>query len=184
MKTKYFLVSLMLVLSLANAAKIYELHLTIYKNDTVVLNGFDTREGEVSIFPTSEDNNYEFRIISGGDTTLFSQPFHLGFVAYRFQGPNATEPSVVPYDQVEDYWNLPYYENAALIQLFHDGRKIFEYELPQQTAEEEPGETPEKPVEKPFDSNLIICATCGSIAILALVAYALFRYAGKKGGRK
>ncbi|NYZ74625.1 hypothetical protein H0O00_05755 [Candidatus Micrarchaeota archaeon] len=179
----FILVFLLSVFGLLQASQVYVLDLTICKNDTVELNRFGIQPGSPGYFPQVGDYKYEFRIIARNATVLFTQPFRLEFVTYPFPGPNSTNPDIVNITNMWYDWKLPYYKDAAFIQLFHEDKKIFEYELPQQETEEEPDETPEKPVEKPLDSNLMICAACGTIAILILVAYALFRYKGKKGGQ-
>ena len=158
------IVAFLLLFSVAVASSVYELHLAIYKNDTVELKGFNVTSGSPGPFPDAgKDNNYEFRILSGGNDVLFNQSFHLGFAAYRFRGPNSTSPDVNPYNVTDDYWRLPYFSDAASVQLFHGGKQIFEYRL--QGEQKVPSSL----------SQYINAASCAGLAVLAIVAFILFK---------
>lgn len=119
----------LLLASLADAAKVYELHMIIYKNDSVKLVSFNVTDGRAGPFPTAGEDNYLFRMLSDNGTEIHNQSFQMDFFAYRFRGANSTLPDVVPLEQREEYWKLPYYEDVATIELFHEERKIFEYRV-------------------------------------------------------
>ena len=136
MKLGFIFVGLLLVFSLVSAEQIYKLDLDICKNDTVILNHFEVSSGSISSFPQVGDEVYEFRIVSTEGHELFSEEFKLNFVTYPFMGPDATGPDIVDINVVRYSWKLPYFENAWKIQLYHGNKKIFEYELPLEEAED------------------------------------------------
>jgi len=129
MNKSCILVCMLLLASFAGASKVYELHLIIYKNDSVTLISINETQGKPGPFPSAGDDNYLFRMLSDDGTVLFNQSFQMDFFAYRFRGPNSTLPDVVALTQREGYWKLPYYENASIIALYHEEKKIFEYDL-------------------------------------------------------
>ena len=159
MKRTIFLI-LIFFISLSSAYKIYELHLIIYKNDTVDLKALNVTEGMTSAFPSAGNDNYEFRIMSRDNKMLFNRSFQLEFEAYLFRGPNSTSPGVVPLEQYEDYWRLPYFDDAEKIQLYHEQKKIFEYTVPKE--------------EKGFS----ICGLA-TIIMLPILIFTIFRGAKK-----
>ena len=133
-----FFFCLLMLLPLSNAAKVFEFHLIIHKNDSVKLVSFNITDGKVSAFPTAGEDNYLFRILSADGKVLFNKSFQMGFEAYRFRGPNSTAPDVVQLESVEDYWRLPYYQDANSVELFHENKKFFQYKLPEEKPEGEP----------------------------------------------
>jgi len=129
MNRYYLCVCLLLLASLASASKVYELHLIIYKNDTVDLISINETDGRPGPFPSAGEDNYFFRILSDNGTVLFNQSFQMDFFAYRFRGANSTLPDVVSLEKREGYWKLPYYEDATVIELFHEDKMIFDYNI-------------------------------------------------------
>ena len=110
----------------------YEVKLTVYKNDTVELKSFLTINGSPSELPTGYENTYEVRIISVDGLVLFNQSFEIGFVSpagRAFTGPGGTRLNDTPPEKAEQTWYLPVYKNAALIQLYHYDKKIWEYKI-------------------------------------------------------
>jgi hypothetical protein len=198
----FAIVAILAMLSLVNAGSIYDLNIVIYKNDTVELKNFSIREGSPGPFPDAgADNNYEFKIISRDGSMLFNQSFHLGFVAYRFRGPNSTEPDVIPYNRTEDHWRLPYFEDAALIQLYHEGKLIFEYGIMGSQKEEivpsngssyvaldltqnvtsnaTPGAAPDTTPDAEQDGGMDIYLIFSYAFALFVVAFVIYRILGK-----
>lgn len=155
------ILGLFLIFSLVNASQVYVFDLDIYENDTVILKKFDVRLGGQSYFPDVGEEEYEFRILSRSSTMLFSQPFRLNFVTYPFIGPNSTEPGIVPIYKISYTWELPYFEDAALVQLFHEDKIIFEYELP--------GEEIEEPQDAPTTEADAEGGVCCGTAIFAII---------------
>jgi len=173
MNRPFVFVALLLLCSIASAESVYMLDIIIYQNDNVELRSFDIISGSPGPFSDAGgNNNYEFRILSKDKEVLFDQSFHLGYAAYRFRGPNSTSPDIVPYDKTENYWRLPYFDDAALIQLFHEGKIIFEYDVSKR--------------QQTFPSNLnsiILIVGAIAIAVLILILFKRFSRPAKTGGK-
>lgn len=114
------------------SAKVFELDITIHENDSVDLINFQITEGDVSYFYSTDKDNYEVRILSDAGQILFNQSFEMHFFGNLFRGPNSTSPDTGPITRIDNYWKLPYFEDAALIQLFHEDKNIFEYQVAQE----------------------------------------------------
>ncbi len=123
-----FFILLLIVFGLVHTANIYEFDVAIHENDTAEVIGFKLSTGEKSYFHSTEDNNYEIRIVSDS-RELFSQGFEMHFHDGLFRGPNSTLPDTGPITTVTYYWRLPYFENASAIQLFHEEKLILEYPI-------------------------------------------------------
>jgi len=169
-------VCMLLWFSLANASQVYQLHMIVYANDTVQLVNITIRDGEPDIFPSAGEDNYAFKIISTKNKTLYDQPFQMGFVAYRLIPRNSTVPDEVLLEKREELWRLPYFDDAATIQLFHENKKIFEYQLPQQ----------QKPAAPPSPDWTICCIAAGvmALAVAAFLLFKKFNKPSKSGGQK
>ncbi|MCX6774116.1 MAG: hypothetical protein NTY68_03930 [Candidatus Micrarchaeota archaeon] len=174
--------ALLLILSITNAA-VYELHLVIYKNDSVELKDLNVTLGSPGPFPDAgNDNNYEFRIMAKDNGVLFNQSFHLGFVAYRFRGPDSTEPDVVPYNKTDNYWRLPYFDNASRIQLFHENRLIFEYAIPEKQETESTNAAPNAQGGGGIDIYLVF-SYAFALLVVAFIIYKTLSKPAKGGGQ-
>ena len=177
MKVILFSIYLLLLIILSNAVNVYNLDLIIYPNDSAELVSIGIKEGESGPFPSAGNDNYHFEIFSKDNHVLFNQSFELNFFAYRFRGPNSTQPDVVPLNQSRDIWNLPYSKDASIIQLFHEDKKIWEYNV--EYLHERV--TPEKPISEPTSPALplALAAVCLVLIIIAVVLYFLFRKKAK-----
>ena len=166
---------LLFLLSISQASSVYNLDLTIWKNDSVQLNHFSINAGTPGYFPQQGDEMYEFRLLSEDGTNIYSKTFYLTFVTYPFRGPNSTEPGEVNISKIDYQWELPYDDNATSIQLFHDDKKIFEYGLPRK--EQQSGSAGTTQPEFIEWNTLCLYGVLGAIFIV--LALLLFRVFGK-----
>lgn len=170
-----FIFSCLLMLFSFVYAQAYYLNLIIYKNDSVELQSFSIHNGSAREFPVSLKNNYEFRIIAKDRSLLFSQPFVVNFIGYPDPLENSSAPGEVLLNKREDTWSLPYYSEAQYIQLFHEDKKIWEYEIPENQQNQGSG-TPNFPIE-------YVIASCVGIVLFVTIVlgagYWLMKNRGK-----
>lgn len=124
------LVSLFLFLQLAFSQevleKIFVIEFILYKNDTVELLDFKISEGTVSLFHEAGEPNYNIKIISTDKKVLFSQNMHISFYAAPDAYGNISVP-LVELEKQHIYLKLPFFSNGEKIELYHDGKLIFQY---------------------------------------------------------
>jgi len=121
-------ISFLLLPALASATGTFNLPLTIYKNDTVKFGVSNATSCEPTPFRSVIGDNYTLRIISSNGTLLYEDNFKIDFNAYRFRGPNSTEPDVVPLDKVEGCWQLPFFKDSSAV-LYHENISIYQHYL-------------------------------------------------------
>jgi hypothetical protein len=124
---KKFFLMLLALLSIAAAEASYEIALTIYRNDTVILDSMEVVDAKIG---ESEDGDYQFEIIGKDGKSLYERSFDIDFTSMRLVPPNSSIPDVVERKSSFGYWYLPYFEDAAVLNLYHEDKKIFEHELP------------------------------------------------------
>jgi hypothetical protein len=108
--------------------KIFAIHIIIYKNDTVGLVSFETSQGTLTDFPeitpvSEEQELYSIIIVSTDNKILFNKSFIIGWVAHPF---NKTD---VILNESDKYFRLNYFDSASKIEILHDNRVIFSYNL-------------------------------------------------------
>ncbi len=172
-----FLISILALASLTYAEKIYNMRLIIYKNDSVELSSIGIKDGGVGPFLSAGKNNYYFEVISKDNRLLFNQSFELSFVTYPDIFGNPQAPKVIEFNKSEDFWNLPYFEDAALIQLFHEDKKIWKYEVEYLAARvPEQEKSPPKQNQNEIQDNLIFYAAgLMVITIIAVIIWNLLK---------
>ena len=116
------LIIILMLIGISSAAKVYELHTTVYAEDKVDLISINISESNISHFMNSEKNNYYFQIISKDNRLLFNESFRYEFSFREFSG-------IMRIDKIEDFWKLPYFDDAKNIQLFHGNKKIWEQDV-------------------------------------------------------
>jgi hypothetical protein len=169
MKYALLLFGLLALSPLLFAEKSYQLHLRIYQNDSAELLDSSVIQGSPGPFPDAgAGNNYEFRVYSATGEVLFTQPFYLGFVVYPDGGPNYTGPKTISKVGEENYYRLPYFDDGAVMKLFHEGKKIFEYQIPHEIQGE-------KPADNIFQGVLFLCAAAAATMAVLLAAFFLLR---------
>lgn len=138
---------LFVLLNYVNAKEIlesvYYIYLIIYRNDTVTLTNFEVIDGIPTDFPTIPlELNYSILILSIKNEILFKAQLPVSFTAYPM--PPEGEPHVeVELNESIHYLRLPYFENANKIEIYHEDKLIFSYEICKvnEVCEEKKGET-------------------------------------------
>jgi hypothetical protein len=160
---------LLLAIGFFHCAKVFELDIAIHENDTVDVIDFQINDGDVSYFHSTDNNNYEIRIIDDCGKTLFGQGFEMHFYDGLFRGPNSTLPDTGPITVVSNYWKLPYYENAQAIQLFHEEKIILEYPISNFSDHKASGDS----IRFPDVDQLLFGVVCISILLILAGIYLL-----------
>lgn len=130
-----FSVILFSALALAQESKVFVLDLIIYKNDSnATLNDFSVADGIPTDFPEITEvfqgqEQYTIKIISVNNEVLFQKEFLISFTPAPFIPPSGTTPEVTNLTNVEKYLRLPYFEGAKKIEIYHDNKIIFTYEI-------------------------------------------------------
>jgi len=161
--TAIVILSLFILLNYVNAQEMLEdvfyFHLIIYKNDTVTLDKFEIIEGVPSDFPgISLSLNYSILLLSTENNVIFRGQLPISFTAYPM--PPEGQPEVeVMLNESEQYLRLPYFENIDRMEIYHDNKLIFTYEIcdVNNLCEDRKGETT---LNCPDDCELKI--TCGN----------------------
>ena len=175
MKTIILIICLILLSHFSYAEKVYQIYLEIYKNDTVNLLDSKVTEEIISIPSSGEGEDYAFKIFSKDEKLLFKQQFKIGFYAYLKRLANSTETDEILIKVRYRYFNLPYFENADKIQLFHENKLIWEHNIkdeiiPKTTQNNTlPIAPPKNTVEG--NSNILIAVAIG---VVILTVWALF----------
>lgn len=112
-------VALLLLLPLAYAEDILALNISIYKNDLVILNNYQVKEGTPD--PYIAPGDYMLQLLaSDKNTTILNQSMRVLF----FVGEKNIDLNVT-----ERYIRLPYSPNVRYVRLQHDNRTILFEEL-------------------------------------------------------
>jgi hypothetical protein len=114
--------------------KIFFLDITIFKNDTVMLNKFDIIEGVQDRFlPEQSNKDYILKIISSSNQVLFEINLPVFFIAFPDINEEIAEgspPTKFDMDEVKLILKLPYFSDADKIQIYHSDKLIFDYKIP------------------------------------------------------
>lgn len=110
--------------------KIYSLLLTIFKNDTVILENISVEMGVLSHFPTTK-TGYYVKIISYTNETLFESNLGISFkIHYQiFPGEKIPNIEIEELEKILVSLRLPYFENADRIEIYHDDKLIFTFKI-------------------------------------------------------
>ncbi|MEK6982457.1 MAG: hypothetical protein AABX38_05990 [Candidatus Micrarchaeota archaeon] len=159
-------------------SQIYDLSLLIYKNDSAKIVDISISDFEPGPFPTSLNNNYHFEIIDTENKIIFNQPFTMRFVVYPDPYEDGTaRAQVINLNQTYSFWRLPYFQNAKTIQLYHENKKIWEYNVEYLSNKTSPT-FPEKRsgVMGVINNNILLVLSGLCLAFLAILALAFLVY--------
>jgi|SRR3989344_632770 len=128
--TSCLVLAVLLSTSLVSATEdITWLDLTVYKNDTVKLNSIDYTSLNVDT-PTSF-GEYNIRTISSNGSVLYSSYFTVIFSAHvEIEKDGRLGAMVVDLDSVRKIFRLPYSEVAEKVELYKEGKLLFEATVP------------------------------------------------------
>jgi hypothetical protein len=137
MKTKTILFAILCVSVFLSAQagaqegleKVFYFHLIIYRIDTATLTNFEIIDGVPTDFPNIPlELNYTLLVFSIQDEILFKAKLPVSFTAYPM--PPEGQPDIeVQLNESEQYLRLPYFENAKKIEIYHDDKLIFSYDI-------------------------------------------------------
>ena len=174
---KLFLFGCFLALVSLIYAEIYSLDLIIYRNDSAELVSIAIKDGSEGPFPFSLHNNYYFKIIGKDNQLLFEKPFTLNFVVHPEPYENSPAPSEILLNKSEDFWHLPYFQDASAIQLFHEDKKIWEYDVEYLNPQipSRPSATPAQQPGSGDSTGSIILSIVAIVVVIVILPYFLLR---------
>jgi len=144
-----FVTAMLIVIApLATAQeKIYSIWLRVFRNDTVILEGFSIEEGLQTHFPTTQ-TGYYLEVVSYENEVLFRANVGISFSIHILTTEIPSNITEFELDEILINLRLPFFENAKEINLYHGNKKIFSIQLSNYICnnnglcEKEKGETP------------------------------------------
>lgn len=104
---------------LAQESKMFEFNFEVYKNDTVILNGFSVIEGrETGYLPLG---NYSLKILNSDDNVLWERSFDIQFILF-------TEPPEF-LENVPIVLTIPYNEDAFKVIFYHNTKILYDEKI-------------------------------------------------------
>lgn len=122
MKKFIFFTFLILLLFLNYAQDTYKLHILINQNDSLNLLNIYLSNDSASYFSNSKSDNYSIQIVSKDGLVLFNNSNNYVFSFAEFG-------STMNVNQIEEFWNLPYFDSAKKIKFYHDKKLIWDYDV-------------------------------------------------------
>ena len=128
--TSCLVLAVLLSTSLVSATEdITWLDLTVYKNDTVKLNSIDYTS--LNVDTPASFGEYNIRTISSNGGVLYSSYFTVIFSAHvEIEKDGRLGAMVVDLDSVRKIFRLPYSEVAEKVELYKEGKLLFEATVP------------------------------------------------------
>jgi hypothetical protein len=117
-----FVVVFLILASMVSAQeiqKIFAVHLTVYRNDTVVLQSLIIDNGKVSDF-LDINSKYTVKTVSFNGNILFEKPVSINFFTYPFG------KETILLNERDVYLKIPFSPDTEKIQLYHENKTIFE----------------------------------------------------------
>lgn len=115
-----FLVIVLLFSVLVTATKVMQVDLTIYKDDTVVLDGFRVYEGQVDEYPI-ERSDYILKLTNKNNLIIDEVKLPVSFYVHAVQ-PVETDSLLISAE-------LNYNEDWKLLEVYHDDNLIFQKDI-------------------------------------------------------
>lgn len=150
---------------LVNAQQIYRLQPNISKNDQVTLNSIKTDYGEEDIVSSSMGEPYKILILSMKGETLYFNDFKINFITHIDTEQGAIYQNI---SYRTFYWNLPYFENAKQIQLYHENKLIWSYNIEYLSKQ-----STDVPEQKPQGKNnaMFLIASAGIVLLIIIIIF-------------